>query len=136
MGVANDVRTDRRQKGATVGIDASTFFSAFGQAVWLVTMDKRYRDRPIREIEALVATPILLRQFKIYSKGKSPVAFLTWASVSDAVKARAEAGAPLALEDWRSGASLVVVDVVSPFAEAEGVRERFLAGAKHAEGKE
>ncbi|AWZ21218.1 hypothetical protein RTM1035_20601 [Roseovarius sp. TM1035] len=101
-----------------------------------MTINKRYRDRPIREIEALVATPILLRQFKIYSKGKSPVAFLSWASVSDAVKAKAEAGAPLALEDWRSGASLVVVDMVSPFAEAEGVRERFLAGAKHAEGKE
>ncbi|WP_269724617.1 toxin-activating lysine-acyltransferase [Roseovarius sp. TM1035] len=136
LGVANDVRTDRRQKRATVSVDARTFGSALGQAVWLMTINKRYRDRPIREIEALVATPILLRQFKIYSKGKSPVAFLSWASVSDAVKAKAEAGAPLALEDWRSGASLVVVDMVSPFAEAEGVRERFLAGAKHAEGKE
>gem|GEM_PF-3215337 len=78
--------------------------------------------------EDLIATPILLRQFKLYSKDDQPVAFLTWASVSDAVRARVEAGEPLALEDWRSGASLVVVDVVSPFAEAEGVRERFLAG--------
>ena len=109
--------------------DAQTFGSTMGNAVWLMTMDKRYRDRPIREIEALVATPILLRQFKLYSKDDQPVAFLTWASVSDAVKARVEAGEPLALEDWRSGASIVVVDVVSPFAEAEGVRERFLAGA-------
>ena len=125
LGVANDVRTDRRQKRATVSVDARTFGSALGQAVWLMTINKRYRDRPIREIEALVATPILLRQFKIYSKGKSPVAFLSWASVSDAVKAKAEAGAPLALEDWRSGASLVVVDVVSPFEEAEGV-QRFM----------
>ncbi len=41
-----------------------------------------------------------------------------------------DTGEPLALEDWRSGASLVVVDVVSPFAEAEGVKERFLEGAK------
>ncbi len=100
-----------------------------------MTMDKRYRDRPIREIEALVAIPILLRQFKIYSKGKSPVAFLSWASVSDAVKAKVEAGAPLALEGWRSGASLVVVDVVSPFAEAEGVRERFLRSASENSSK-
>jgi cytolysin-activating lysine-acyltransferase len=95
-----------------------------------MTMNKRYRDRPIREIEALVATPILLRQFKIYSKGKSPVAFLSWASASDAVKARVEAGAPLALEDWRSGASLVVVDVVSPFSPTKEVKKRFLGGAK------
>jgi cytolysin-activating lysine-acyltransferase len=51
-----------------------------------------------------------------------------------ALKARVEAGEPLALGDWRAGASIVVVDVVSPFAE--GVSERLLAGAKHAEGKE
>lgn len=95
-----------------------------------MTMDKRYRDRPIHEIEALVATPILLREFKLYSKDKQPVAFLTWASVSDAVKARVEAGEPLALEDWRSGENLVVVDVVSPFAEADVVRQKFLEGAK------
>jgi cytolysin-activating lysine-acyltransferase len=95
-----------------------------------MTTEKRYRDRPIRDIEALVATPILLRSFKLYSKDKQPVAFLTWASVSDAVKARVEAGEPLALEDWRSGASLVVVDVVSPFAEAEEVREGFLSTSR------
>lgn len=118
------------KEGAHIGLDANTFGSALGQAVWLMTMDKRYRDRPIREIEALVATPILLRHFKLYSRDKQPVAFLTWASVSDAVKARVEAGEPLALEDWRSGEGLVVVDVVSPFAEGEGVRERFLARAK------
>lgn len=83
---------------------------------------------PIREIEALVATPILLRHFKLYSKDKQPVAFLTWASVSDAVKAKVEAGEPLALEDWRSGENLVVVDVVSPFNPAEAFRLRFLEG--------
>ncbi len=88
-------------------------------------MDKRYRDRPIREIERIVATPIFLRQFKIYSKGKSPVAFLSWAQVSNAVKAKVEAGDPLELKDWRSGENVVVVDVVSPFAEAEGV-QRFM----------
>ena len=58
-----------------------------------MTMDKRYRDRPIREIEALVATQMLLRQFKLYSKDKQPVAFLTWASASDAVTAKVEARA-------------------------------------------
>ncbi|WP_297779342.1 toxin-activating lysine-acyltransferase [uncultured Roseovarius sp.] len=120
------------QKGAHIGVDASTFGSALGQAVWLMTMDKRYRDRPIREIERIVATPILMRQFKLYSKGKQPVAFLIWASVSDAVNAKVEAGEPLALEDWRSGENLVVVDVVSPFAAAETVRVKFLEGVKTA----
>lgn len=116
--------------GADVGVDASTFGSALGQAVWLMTMDKRYRDLPIREIERIVATPIFLRQFKIYSKGKSPVAFLSWASVSDAVKAKVEAGDPLELKDWRSGETVVVLDCVSPFNPRGVLVERFLAGVK------
>ncbi|MEO0371282.1 MAG: toxin-activating lysine-acyltransferase [Pseudomonadota bacterium] len=110
-------------------VDAQTFGSTMGNAVWLMTMDKAYRDLPIREVEALVATPILLRQFKLYSKGKQPVAFLTWASVSDEVKVKLDAGETLALEDWRSGENLVVVDVVSPFAEAESLKSKFLAQA-------
>lgn len=114
--------------GADVGVDASTFGSALGQAVWLMTMDKRYRDLPIREIERIAATPIFLRQFKIYSKGKSPVAFLSWAQVTDAVKAKVEVGTPLELKDWRSGENLVVVDVVSPFNPREVFVERFLEG--------
>ena len=113
-------------------LDAQTFGSTMGNAVWLMTMDKRYRDRPIREIEALVATPILLRQFKLYSKDNQPVAFLTWASVSDAAKAKLEAGEMLTPEDWRSGEILVVVDVVSPFTPAETIRQRFLEGAQQA----
>jgi len=108
-------------------VDPQTFGATMGNAVWLMTMDKAYRGRPIGEIEILVATPILLRQFKLYSKGKQPVAFLTWASVSDVVKAKVEAGEALALEDWRSGGNLMVVDVVSPFAEASTVREKFFA---------
>ncbi len=112
-------------------LDAQTFGSTIGNAVWLMTMDKGFRDLPIREVEARVATPVLLRQFKLYSKGKQPVAFLSWASVSDAVKAKLDAGELLTLEDWRSGENIVVVDVVSPFNPAETFKEKFLEGAKH-----
>lgn len=111
-------------------MDAETFGSTLGNAAWLMTMDKQYRERPIREIEALIATPILLRQFKLYSKDNQPVGFLTWASVSDAVKEKVETGAPLELADWRSGDNLVVVDVVSPFNPPDVLRDRFMQGAK------
>ena len=111
------------------GVDAQTFGSALGQAVWLMTMDKRYRDLPIREIERIVATPIFLRQFKLYSKGKQPVAFLSWALVSDEMKTRIEAGdTGLELNEWRSGKNVVVVDCVSPFNSREVFVKRFTQG--------
>lgn len=111
-------------------VDAQTFGSTMGNAVWLMTMDKAYRDRPIREIEALVATPILLRQFKLYSQKDKPIAFLTWAAVSDEVKAKLDAGGKLELKDWRSGENVVVLDVVSPFTDREVIREKFLESAR------
>lgn len=120
------------EDGAHIGVDAGTFGSALGQAVWLMTMDKRYRDLPVHEIERIVATPILLRQFKIYSKGKQPVAFLSWAQVTDTGKARIEAGEPLELKDWRSGETVVVVDCVSPFNPREVFVESFLQTATDA----
>jgi cytolysin-activating lysine-acyltransferase len=110
--------------------DPQTFAATMGQAVWLMTMTDQHRDLPIHEVEARVAAPILLRRFKLYSKGKQPVAFLTWATVSDAVKAKVEAGELLDLADWTSGDNLIVVDVVSPFNPAEVFEKRFLEGAQ------
>jgi cytolysin-activating lysine-acyltransferase len=111
--------------------------ATMGQAVWLMTMTDQHRDLPIHEVEARVAVPILLRRFKLYSKGKQPVAFLTWATVSDAVKAKVEAGGLLELAEWTSGDTLLVVDVVSPFNPAEVFVERFLKGGKNMQrGKE
>ncbi|TNJ38535.1 toxin-activating lysine-acyltransferase [Phaeobacter sp. B1627] len=108
-------------------LDPHTFASTFGQAVWLMTMSKAYQDLHIRDLEHRVAPAVLLRHFKLYSKGKQPVAFLTWASVTDELRDRIAAGdKTLELQDWRSGRNIVVVDCVSPFAPASEIIEGFL----------
>ncbi|MEE9454396.1 MAG: toxin-activating lysine-acyltransferase [Paracoccaceae bacterium] len=71
---------------------------------------------------------IFLKQFRLFVKGKQPIAFLTWAKVSSEVKAALEAGrrVELDLKGWRSGPHLVVVDCISPFGPAEKIKEEFL----------
>ncbi|WP_299960843.1 toxin-activating lysine-acyltransferase [uncultured Roseobacter sp.] len=111
-------------------MDPQTFGSAMGQIVWLMTMSEAHRDLPIHEIEHRVSTPILLRQFKLYSKGNQPVAYLAWALVTDDVKARFDAGdRTLELKDWRAGQNLIIVDCVSPFAPRETIEAQFLENA-------
>lgn len=74
---------------------------------------------------------VLLQQFRIYLKGKQPIAFLSWAAVSDKVKARFDAGdTSLAAHEWRSGENVVIVDCVSPFAERAEVEKQFWDSAK------
>lgn len=109
-------------------IDQKTFASVFGQAVWLMTMSNDHREFKVKELDARLAAPILLRHFKLYSKEDKPVAFLTWAGVSHEVKSKYEAGGvTLALEDWRSGPNLIVVDVIAPFSKDADIRARFFA---------
>ena len=117
------------QKSKLTNVDTETFAKAMGQAVWLLTMSKEHRDLPIREIERIVSTPVFLGQFKIYSKGNSPAAFLSWASTSKEVEARIKTGNKvLNLEDWRSRKSIVVVECVSPFNPADVFAEKFWQG--------
>lgn len=106
--------------------DSETFASAFGQAVWLMTVSKTHRDLPISEIEAKVSPAILLQQFRIYSKGKQPIAFLSWAAVSDEIAERFKAGdRRLQPHEWRSGDNIEIVECVSPFARREDVEKQF-----------
>ena len=83
------------------------------------------------EIEEIVTPAVLLQQCKIYMKGKQPIAFLAWASVSDEVKTRFDGGdRRLKAEEWRSGTNIVIVECVSPFAKEEEVEAQFLASLK------
>ena len=111
--------------------DSATFASAFGQAVWLMTLSKDHRDLKVKQIEDLVTPAVFLQQFKIYSQGKQPVAFLSWASVSDQIKARFDDGnRTLGAEEWRSGKHIVIVDCVSPFAPKDEIVKQFFDGLK------
>ena len=107
------------------------FGTTFGIAVWLMTMDKAYADTPVKELEAKILAAILLQQFKLYSKEGQPVAFLTWAAVSDEIKGKIENEAyELELADWRSGNNIIVLECVSPFAERKLFEEEFVKNKK------
>ena len=49
---------------------AQEFSHVMGQAVWLMSISATYKDRPIKEIEQVVTTPLVLKQFKLYAKHK------------------------------------------------------------------
>jgi hemolysin-activating ACP:hemolysin acyltransferase len=110
---------------------AATFASSIGQAVWLMSVSKNHRHIAVGELEAAVTPAIVLQQFKIYLKGKQPIAFLAWASVSDEVKERFEQGGyVLNPNDWRSGSNIIVVECVSPFAERAQIEQQFFDSIK------
>ncbi|KZL23313.1 toxin-activating lysine-acyltransferase [Pseudovibrio sp. WM33] len=109
-------------------LKTQTFASALGQAVWLMTVSKEHRNQKIQIIEEVVTPAILFQQFKLYFKRKQPIAFLSWAAVSDEVKVRFESGdRQLSAQDWRSGKNIIVIECVSPFTEKSAIVNQFLS---------
>lgn len=104
------------------------FLRALGKATLLMSMARSYRSKDAAWIEAHISTPLALKQMQVISQGKQPVALVTWAWVSEAVKQKIEAGDHLmSLPDWRSGTDLQVVDCISPFTDRTKVIDQFKA---------
>ncbi|MES2985201.1 MAG: toxin-activating lysine-acyltransferase [Pseudomonadota bacterium] len=99
-----------------------TVAHVLGEITWLLTQTPAFKDMPLSSLEATVMPAILLQQFRIFYEKAQPVAFATWATVSDAVdqsltgKAANGETATLALAEWKSGPNRWLMELVSPFA--------------------
>jgi cytolysin-activating lysine-acyltransferase len=91
-----------------------------GPAMWLFARDPQRKFTFVADLDWRLMPPLVLEQCKLLSKGDLPWAFVTWASVSDAVDARLRSNAPIiAPHEWKSGEHLWLIDVVAPFGEAQ-----------------
>lgn len=112
-------------------LDANTFASTLGQAIFLMSLSDKHKNLPIKIIEKRILPAIFLRHFKLYLKEKQPIAFITWASVSDNLKTKMSVEhVDLDLNEWRSGNNLIVVDCISPFNPPETFEQRFFEQVK------
>jgi cytolysin-activating lysine-acyltransferase len=98
-----------------------TVAQVLGEITWLMTQSPRHKALPLGDLEWLVMPAILLRQFRIFYRGEQPVGVAFWALADDIVAKRIDAGdRRLAAVEWKSGASLRVIDIIAPFGgEAE-----------------
>lgn len=104
-----------------------TIAAAFGNIFWLMHLSPAHRERPVRSIEDVVLPALLHGSFKLVMKDKQPVAFVSWASMSDDVKARFNAGEALELADWKSGPTFVITECISPFMPEDQVKAKVMA---------
>lgn len=94
-----------------------------GQVVRLMSASQRHRHLFIADLEWLVMPAMALGQARVIrDKQENPLAFACWARVSDEVEKRLKTGNPrLSPQEWRSGDSLWLIDVVTPDAALSAV---------------
>lgn len=128
--------------GSVAGVQGVlTVADAFGQVVWLLSQSPIYRELRVREVEHAFLPAILAKQFRIFRMGDgtlthsirpgdlspefaagletTPLGLAVWARLSAEAEASLEGGNRLAREDWSSGERLWLIELVSPFADAE-----------------
>jgi cytolysin-activating lysine-acyltransferase len=100
---------------------AKTVAQVLGEIAWLMTQSPRHKAMPVGDLEWLVMSAILLRQFRIFYKGEQPVGVALWALADDLVAKRIDAGETrLAAVEWKCGSNMRIIDIVAPFGgEAE-----------------
>jgi len=104
-----------------------------GPVAWLMMQQAATRHALLSELEWRVMPPLVLDQAKLYMNDQAPVAFVSWALLSEPVASR-YAGAPHQLKpvDWRSGEQVWVIDLVAPFGGVkdivEELRNKIFAG--------
>src|SRR3989442_273036 len=89
--------------------------SLLGQVAWLMMQSPVHRHLFLADLEYRVAPPLMLQQFRLYRRDNVPVAFVSWALLTEEVEKRLQSGAwRLQPADWRFCDRLWVVDLVAP----------------------
>lgn len=103
------------------------FTRTLGQVTFLLTISPPHLERSIAHIRDMVIAPLMLKQVRVFLKGKQPVAALSWAYASEEIRDRtAKPPFVMALTDWRSGPHVTVVEVISPLIDPKIFIDKFL----------
>lgn len=88
---------------------------ALGAAMFLMIQSPNHKYMFVNDLEWSLLTPIGLGQFRIWRKGPTPTAFVTWAFVTPEVDARLSDGhVRLAPQEWKQGNILWLMDALIP----------------------
>lgn len=119
-----------------------TVAEALGQITWLFSQSPVHKHLKIGDLEWSVMPAILHEQFRVFRFGplpgldnvkpedflpgfdkagleQMPLGVAFWGLLSEAAEAKVEAGERLAADEWKSGDRLWLLELISPFANAE-----------------
>ena len=106
--LTDKVRTEAKSAAAKIPL--------LGSVVWLLMQQAGTRHGLLSDMEWRVMPPLLLEQSRVYARDDMPIAFVSWARLSEDVALRYRAPPHrLSPADWRSGHQIWLVDVVTPF---------------------
>lgn len=95
-----------------------------GEMTWLLTQSPLHRGFAIGDIEWLLMPALIHQQFYIFRDGDKPVGLALWAKCGPEAEKKLDGGMiepanRLSLEEWVSGDTIWLVDLIAPFANGQ-----------------
>ena len=86
-----------------------------GRITWLMLQSPAHKHLFLSDLEWRVLPPVLLKQMRLFRKGKTPIGYAAWAMVDDETDARLSTGdVRLKPHQWNSGDHLWLIDLIAP----------------------
>lgn len=104
--------------------DLASKLPLFGHITWLYTQSAQHKHYFLQDLESRVLPAIVTEQCKIYLKTKGgglPLAFVSWAYMSEQAEERYINSQRIAPGDWKSGDRVWLIDLLTPFGGAREV---------------
>lgn len=93
-----------------------------GAVSWLMLQKPATRHTLLSELEWRVMPPLMFDQAKLYMRDKMPLAYVSWAYLSEEAAQRFQkAPHHLMPSDWKSGDQVWIVDLCVPFGGAQDI---------------
>ena len=94
-----------------------------GEMAWLLTQSPLHRALQIADIEWLIMPALIHQQLYIFRDGSKPIGLALWAKCNPEAEAKLDRGMiepenRLSVEEWSSGDTIWLVDLIAPFADA------------------
>ncbi len=111
-------------KETTANTPSKTISNVLGEITWLMTQSPNHRYFFLSDLEWMILPPVSQGQFRVFHGEKFPVGVAFWAFVSQEVEERIRKGiTKMRPGDWSSGDKLWLVDLISPFGNAQKMVE-------------
>jgi len=117
--LSNEELSNLTQMVKTQVQSIATKIPLLGPVAWLMMQQPGTKHTFLSELEWRILPALVLDQAKLYMRDGMPLAFVSWAMLSEETVSRYRA-APhrLAPTDWKSGDQVWLVDVFTPFGGA------------------
>lgn len=93
-----------------------------GPVTWLLMHQPATRHLFLADLEWRVMPALVLDQAKLYMRDQTPLAFVSWATLSEAAALRYQQPPyHLAPSDWKSGERVWIIDLIAPFGNAQEI---------------